>query len=119
MGSEMCIRDSGNIVETDQLTADQAAVELGRGADFLNGCITSSAIGLRIHGYPSAITEAPFRVVGNSVSSLDVSFTATAPFTHGIAFNNNVASNGVSTALLDANANAEQPGPLDGRCPNH
>jgi len=101
-------------VKTDQLDEDQAAVELGRGASFTGGCIASNAVGIRLHGYPAAPAEPPAQLYGNSIDSSQISFAAAAPYVHGFALSDNVASNGIVPELLSVGA--EQPELFDGRC---
>jgi hypothetical protein len=109
---------NGNTVSSNQITAGRAAVELGRGASFSNGCVESNAQGIRLHGYAGSLLTPLARVTGNDIDSAGVSIVASPPYTAGIDMAGNAATNGVVPSLLAANPGAQAPGPLANGCTN-
>lgn len=111
---------SGNTVISNRLSRESAAVELGRGASFTDGCVISSGEGIRIHGYQNNVLE-PLAVISNNKIKSDIdslSITATSPYSRGIVLFDNEASNGIAPILLSDNPGAEIPDLLTANCAN-
>ncbi len=110
------ISANANTVSSNQIDAGRAAVEIGRGASFSNGCVESNAQGIRLHGYAGTPLTPPARVAGNEIDSAGVSIVASPPYTLGIDIVANAASSGIVPSLLAANPDAQVPTPLQSGC---
>jgi hypothetical protein len=101
----------GNQVITDQLVSGGAAVELGRGASFTNGCVESNEIGILIHGYAGNPLDPPARITGNTVVASGLSLAVAGANSLGIALADNSVSGTVSDDLIASNPDSQVPVP--------
>jgi len=103
------VQATGNQVVTDQLIAEGVAIELGRGASFLDGCVESNTIGILIHGYAADPLDPKARISGNNVVSSGLSLAVARPYSLGIELADNQVTGGVAENLLENNPGAQAP----------